>query len=50
MAHFIEITDIKVDGITNAEIEKSGWQEDQIIAKRLATRKIGQTPQLGHEH
>ncbi len=50
VAHFIEIVDIEVEGVTSAQIEKSGWEEDQLMAKRLAVRKVGQAPQLGHDH
>ena len=44
IAHNIEIVSIKVDGITAQQIAKAGWEEDQLIAKRLLKRKIGETP------
>lgn len=44
IANFIEINDIKVDGVTTAEIQKAGWEEDQLIAKGLLNRKVGETP------
>jgi len=44
IANFIEIDDIKVDGVTTAEIQKAGWEEDQLIAKGLLNRKVGETP------
>ncbi|MCP4672177.1 MAG: hypothetical protein GY857_12825, partial [Desulfobacula sp.] len=50
LTHFIEILDIDVDGVTKAQIQEYGWQEDQLMAKRLASRKVGQIPQIGHEH
>lgn len=50
LAHFIEIVDIEVDGVTKAQIQEDGWQEDQLMAKRLGSRKVGQAPQMGHEH
>jgi len=50
LAHFIEIIDIEVDGVTKAQIAESAWQEDMQVAKRLASRKLGEAPQLGHTH
>ena len=47
---FIEIVDIDVEGVTKTQIQEYGWQEDQLVAKRLATRKVGQTPQMEHKH
>lgn len=50
LAHFIEIDEINVKGVTHAQIQKSGWEEDQLLAKRLTTRKVGERPSLGHTH
>ncbi len=50
LAHFIEIDDIRVDGISMAEIQKEGFEEDILMAERLKTRKLGEAPALGHEH
>jgi hypothetical protein len=50
LAHYIEVDEIKVDGVTMEEIQKAGWEEDQLMAKRLATRKIGEAPSLEHAH
>jgi hypothetical protein len=50
VAHYIEISKVKVDGVSAAEIEKAGYEEDLLLAKRLATRKIGEAPALDHDH
>lgn len=50
IAHFIEIDDIQVEGVSMEQIQKAGYEEDQLIAKRLMTRKTGEPPALGHEH
>ncbi len=50
IAHFIEIVDIDVEGVTKDQIAKAAWDEDQQIATRLAARKVGEAPSLGHEH
>ncbi len=50
LAHFIEIDSIVVDGISADTIAKAGWEEDQLMAKRLADRKVGKAPALAHEH
>lgn len=49
-AHYIEIDDISVEGVSMAEIQKAGYEEDMLLAKRLVTRKPGQVPAMGHEH
>ena len=50
LAHFIEIDDVKVDGVSKAEIQKAALEEDQLLAKRLSTRKLGEAPSLAHAH
>ncbi|MGL1902461.1 MAG: hypothetical protein OCC49_10015 [Fibrobacterales bacterium] len=53
IAHNLEITGIKVEGISKSKIAKAGWEEDQLIAKRLLNRKIGEVPTGGkaaHKH
>jgi hypothetical protein len=50
LAHYIEIDDIKVEGVTMAEIQKAGWEEDMLMGKRLLTRKVGETPTMAHTH
>lgn len=50
VAHFIEIDTIEVEGVTMAQIQKAGYEEDLLIAKRLATRKLGEVPTMGHDH
>jgi hypothetical protein len=50
LAHFIEIDNIDVEGVSKAKIEKAGWDEDQLISKRLSSRKVGEAPILAHEH
>ncbi|WDE02678.1 hypothetical protein [Thalassomonas actiniarum] len=48
-AHQIEIADIKVEGVSADEIARAAWQEDQKIAKALASRKVGQAPEHSHD-
>ncbi len=50
LAHFIEIDEIKVDGVSKADIQKAGWEEDQLIAKELASRKVGEAPSSAKAH
>ncbi|MGL1935375.1 MAG: hypothetical protein OCD01_10150 [Fibrobacterales bacterium] len=53
IAHNLELTTIKVDGVSASNIAKAGWEEDQLIAKRLLQRKIGEAPTGGkaaHKH
>lgn len=50
VANAIEIDSIEVEGISMAEIQKAAWEEDQIIAKALMSRKIGEAPVAGHKH
>ncbi|MBI5248747.1 MAG: hypothetical protein HY912_04565 [Desulfomonile tiedjei] len=50
LAHYIEIDTIKVDGATPEQIAKTAWEEDQLLAKRLASRKVGEAPILAHSH
>ncbi len=49
-AHFIEIDKIDVEGITMEQIQVAGLEEDRLIAKRLATRKLGEVPLMDHDH
>jgi len=49
-AHFIEIDSISVDGVSELEIQKAGLAEDHLKSKRLAGRKLGEVPELGHDH
>ncbi len=50
VAHFIEIAEITVEGVTPEAIAKAGWEEDKLLAKRLDARKVGEAPELGHKH
>lgn len=50
LAHYIEIDEINVDGVTMEEIQKAGLEEDKLIAARLAERKLGEAPSMGHTH
>jgi hypothetical protein len=50
VAHFIEIDEIEVEGVTMAAIQAAALEEDHLIAKRLATRKLGEVPVMGHDH
>ncbi len=50
IANQIEIHKIKVDGVSAKEIAQAGWEEDQLLAKRLASRAVGQAPQTAHSH
>ena len=50
LAHFIEIDEINVDGVSKAEIRKAAWEEDQLIAKELAGRKVGEAPSSAKGH
>lgn len=51
IAHAIEIDSIEVQGVSMADIQKTAWEEDQMIAKELMGRKIGQAPTpAGHSH
>ncbi len=50
LAHYIEIATIDVEGVTLEQIQQTGWEEDQLKAKRLASRKVGETPELDHTH
>lgn len=50
IAHFIEIDNIKVEGVTTEQIQKAGYEEDMLLAKRLMTRKVGEVPALAHDH
>ncbi len=49
-AHFVEIDKIDVEGITMEQIQFAALEEDRLIAKRLATRKLGEAPIMGHDH
>jgi hypothetical protein len=50
LAHQIEIDEIAVEGVTQAQIQKAGYEEDQLLAKRLMSRKVGEPPALAHKH
>ena len=50
IANMIEIGTIKVEGVTKAQIEKAGYEEDMLMAKRLQSRKLGEAPVQGHTH
>ncbi|MDH3973702.1 MAG: hypothetical protein OEV42_05430 [Deltaproteobacteria bacterium] len=50
VANMIEIDDIKVEGITWAQIQKAAYEEDMLMAKRLASRKLGEAPSMAHDH
>ncbi len=50
VAHFIEISEITVEGVSPEAIAKAGWEEDKLLAKRLESRKVGEAPELGHKH
>ncbi len=48
IAHIIEIDSIDVEGVSMADIQKSAWAEDQLLAKRLMERKVGEPLIMGH--
>ena len=50
VAHFIEIDTIKVEGVSMAVIQQAGLEEDHLLAQRLASRKLGEVPAMGHDH
>ena len=50
LAHVIEIDSIEVEGVSMAQIQKAAWEEDQLLAKRLTSRKMGEPPALAHTH
>lgn len=50
VAHFIEIADIKVEGVSMEQIQVAALEEDKLIAKRLATRELGEVPTMEHDH
>ena len=50
IAHYIEIDTINVEGVKPEQIQKAAWEEDQLLAKRLAARKVGEAPTLAHSH
>lgn len=50
VAHFIEIDAVEVEGVTLAQIQQAGLEEDLLMAKRMATRKLGQAPSMEHDH
>lgn len=49
-AHFVEIDSIEVEGVSMEEIRKAGLEEDRLLAKRLASRKLGEAPAMEHSH
>ena len=53
IANQLEIVSITVDGVSSKKIAHAGWEEDQMIAKRLLKRKVGEAPTGGkaaHKH
>ncbi|MBI4848207.1 MAG: hypothetical protein HY808_06460 [Nitrospirae bacterium] len=50
VANAIEIDSIEVEGISMAEIQKAAWEEDQLIAKALMSRKVGEAPVAVDKH
>ncbi len=50
IANQLEIVSINVDGVSAKEIAKAGWEEDQLLAKRLLERKVGEAPSNDHKH
>ncbi len=50
IANQVEILSIDVEGVSAKEIAKAGWEEDQILAKRLLKRKVGEAPKSDHKH
>jgi len=50
VANALEIDSIEVGGISMAEIQKAAWEEDQLIAKALMGRKVGEAPVLVDKH
>ena len=42
IAHVIEIDTVEVEGVSITEIQKSAWEEDQALAKKLMKRKAGE--------
>ena len=49
-AHFVEVDEISVSGVSAEAIAKAGWEEDMLLAKRLAERKVGEVPTMEHAH
>lgn len=50
IAHVIEIDSITIEGVSMKDIQKAAWDEDQLLAKRLMSRKVGEPPVMGHSH
>ena len=50
VANFIEIDSIEVGGVTMEQIQVAALEEDHLIAKRLASRTLGETPTMEHDH
>lgn len=50
IANMIEIDSITVEGVNMADIQKAAWEEDQVLAKKLTERKVGEAPAAGHKH
>lgn len=50
IANMIEIDSITVEGVSMADIQKAAWEEDQVLAKKLMERKVGEAPAAGHKH
>ncbi len=50
IANQLEIVTINVEGVSAKEIAKAGWEEDQLLTKRLLDRKVGEAPSSDHKH
>ncbi len=52
VANMVEIDTITISGVDQQALAQAGWDEDQMIAKSLLTRKVGEAPasEGGHHH
>ncbi len=50
IANQLEIVSIDVEGVSAKKIAQAGWEEDQLLAKRLLERKVGEAPSSDHKH
>jgi len=48
IANMIEIDSAEVVGVTPNEIAKRAWEMDQVVAKALTSRKVGEAPVVPH--
>lgn len=48
VANMIEIDSFEVEGVTKEQIAKHAWELDQVVAKALSSRKIGEPPVIPH--